>query len=130
MMAVDASAILAVLLKEPDARVFEDKLLSVGRGVMFPVNHWEVLVRSWSVFGAAGPDAADRMLERFGVDVVPMTAEDSRVAARAFERFGKRAGGRLNLADCFAYALAAKEGEGLLYKGDDFPKTDVVSAFD
>ena len=44
-------------------------------------------------------------------------------------RFGKGTGrGPLNLGDCFAYALAQAEGDGLLFKGDDFPKTDVKPA--
>jgi ribonuclease VapC len=49
----------------------------------------------------------------------------ARSAAAAFARFRGRPGGRLNLGDCFAYALAAREGDGLLFKGDDFPKADV-----
>ena len=127
MIAVDASAVLAILFREPDAGELEDHLLQAGGGAMSAVNQWEVLVRAGAEFGDAGRDAAEALLDRLGVDVVAATAEDARVAARAFERFGKRSGGRLNLGDCFAYALAMKLGDGLLFKGQDFPMTDVKS---
>lgn len=127
-MAVDASAILAILLKEPDADRFDTALADAGGGVMSAVNHWEVLVRAWASFGDPGRDAAEGVLDRLGVKIVPATDEDARAAASAFERFGKRSGGRLNLGDCFAYALARREGHGLLFKGGDFPKTDVLAA--
>ena len=128
MMAVDASAVLAIVLKEPDAALFESRILAAGGGVISPVNYWEVLVRSWAEFGESGHSAAEFVLSQLGVDVVGTTAEDARSAAKAFERFGQRGGGRLNLGDCFAYALAARTDDGLLFKGEDFPRTDVKSA--
>ena len=127
MIAVDASAVLAILFEEPEADVFRQCLSGVG-GVISPVNHWEVLVRARAEFGEAGSVEAEALLQVLGVEVVEISAEASRLAAKAFARFGKRAAGHLNLGDCFAYALAAIEGDGLLFKGDDFPKTDVESA--
>lgn len=124
MIAVDASAVLAILFEEPEARTFR-KLLTAKGGVMSPVNHWEVLVRARVELGETGPAEAEALLESLMITVAPATADDSRSAARAFERFGKRSAARLNLGDCFAYALAEIEGDGLLFKGDDFPKTDV-----
>ena len=126
MIAVDASAVLAILFDEPEARAFRD-LLTLEGGVMSPVNHWEVLVRARVKLGETGPAEADALLETLMVVVAPASMDDSRSAARAFGRFGKRAAGHLNLGDCFAYALAEREGGGLLFKGDDFPKTDVKS---
>jgi ribonuclease VapC len=128
MMAVDASAILAVFLKEDGGAVYEAELARAGQGVISSVNYWEVLVRAGGERGAEGGDIVSRLLADLGVEIVPADAELAREAAQAFHRFRGRPGGRLNLGDCFAYALAAREGDGLLYKGNDFPKTDVKSA--
>ena len=128
MIAVDASAVLAILLDEAEGPVFKATLLAAAGGVISPVNYWEVLVRAHTLRADIGVAAAEAALAGFAVQVAVMTAEDARVAAGAFIRFGKKTQARLNLGDCFAYALAAREGDGLLFKGDDFPKTDVKSA--
>ena len=127
MIAVDASALLAMLLDEPEAPAFRQILRAHG-GRITPVNHWEVLARAFVVLGDGGPADAEALMEAYQVSVVTISADHSRAAARAFRRFGKRSAGRLNLGDCFAYALAEIEGDGLLFKGYDFPKTDVKSA--
>lgn len=116
-----------MLLDEHEAPAFRQMLRAHG-GCITPVNHWEVLARAFVVLGDAGPAAAEALMDAYEVEVVAITADHSRVAARAFRRFGKRSAGWLNLGDCFAYALAEIEGDGLLFKGDDFPKTDVKSA--
>jgi len=95
---------------------------------MSPVNHWEVLVRAYVALGPAGAEAAEELLDALMVEVPFVTVEQSRIAANAFQRFGKRSAGHLNLGDCFAYALASVEGDGLLFKGEDFGKTDVKLA--
>lgn len=62
-------------------------------------------------------------------EIVPVTAETARAARAAYDLFGKgRHPARLNFGDCFAYALAKQTGEPLLFKGDDFAQTDIVSA--
>ncbi len=127
MIAVDASAVLAILFDEPEGVAFRNLLTAEG-GLISPVNHWEVMVRALATLGDTGPSEAEALLEALMVTVSPATADDSRAAARAFHRFGKRASAHLNLGDCFAYALAEREGDGLLFKGDDFPRTDVTAA--
>ena len=128
MIAVDASAILAILLNEPDASRFEAALMASRGGLISPVNYWEVMARATAARGAQGRGLAEALLTRLGVDVAAMGVQEARIAADAFEAFGKRTQARLNLGDCFAYALAAREGDGLLFKGEDFPRTDVKSA--
>ena len=128
MIVVDASVALAILLEEPEGDVFKAALLKSGGGVMSPVNHWEVLVRAQSVGGDIARNAAEAMLAAFGIEVAEMSSRHSRLAAEAQMRFGRGTPAKLNLGDCFAYALAATEGDGLLFKGDDFPKTDVKAA--
>ena len=71
---------------------------------------------------------AQRLLQDLQVEVAELNEAASNAAFEAFVRFGKGNGGPLNLGDCFAYALAGREGEGLLFKGADFPRTDVKSA--
>lgn len=127
MIAVDASVVLAILLNEPDGEQFR-AIIEVSGGVMSPVNYWEVLARSHSDAGEAGAERARALVEGLGLEVADISRRDTELAFEAFTRFGKGSGGPLNLGDCFAYAMAAIEGEGLLFKGDDFPKTDITSA--
>jgi ribonuclease VapC len=128
MMAVDASAILAILLREDDADAYASALAKAHRSVISAVNYWEVLVRAEIVFGAAAEYEVQRVLRGSEISIAPADADSAHRAAQAFKRFRGRPGGRLNLGDCFAYALAEREGDGLLFKGNDFPKTDVRSA--
>lgn len=128
MMVVDASALLAILLKEDDADVFETALANADGGVISAVNYWETLVRAEKVFGPGAERRVAQLLEGAEISIVPADARSAERAAVCFSRFHGRPGGRLNLGDCFAYALAEREGGGLLFKGDDFPRTDVKSA--
>lgn len=128
MIVVDASAVLAVLFEEPDAMALRRAMLAAQGGVMSAVNYWEVLVRARAGRGPDGRALAEALLAEMNIAVVAADADEARAAADAFQRFGKRSAAGLNLGDCFAYALAAREGEGLLFKGDDFTKTDVTSA--
>ena len=130
MIAVDASAILALVLKEADAGVFEQALALAGQSVMSPVNYWEAQVRAGAVFGEVGRQATRDVMANLGVEVGALSATDAEAAADAFARFGKGSGSgaRLNLGDCFAYALAKSMREPLLCKGDDFSHTDVAIA--
>ena len=126
MIAVDASAVVAVLMGEPEEAAFRAAL--ADGGVMSPVNYWEVLARIHRYEGAEGVRRAGQILQRLGIEVASIGHRDAQLAYEAFARFGKGEGGPLNLGDCFAYAMAQIEGDGLLFKGNDFPKTDVKSA--
>ncbi len=130
MIVVDASAIVAILLAEPEAANFTERLRQGKDGrVMSAVNYWEVLARAESAAAEAGRIEAERLLQDLHIQIVPADAEQSRLAIDAFIRFGRRTPAGLNLGDCFAYALAKTHGDGaLLYKGDDFPRTDIRSA--
>lgn len=127
MIAVDASAILAIYLEEDESPAFRAVLEAHG-GAISPVNAWEVLSRAHKHNGRAGADHAEALLNALGVQVKSIGADDARVAYEAFARYGKGVGGPLNLGDCFAYALAQAEGDGLLFKGDDFARTDLKPA--
>ncbi len=79
--------------------------------------------------GAVAADNLDALLESAGIEPVPVTVEQMKAARQAWQRFGRgnhRAA--LNFGDCFAYALASVTGEPLLFKGEDFPQTDIAAA--
>ena len=76
--------------------------------------------------GDAGGREFDLWLVKVGAEVVPVDAEQADAARRAWRRYGKgRHAGALNYGDCFSYALALTRGEPLLFKGEDFAKTDI-----
>ena len=127
MMVVDASAILAIVFQEDDCATFEFALATAGGAFVSPVNYWECLVAARGRLGQQGDQIVDEIIERMNVTVTSADGSTARVAAAAYARYKGRAGGRLNLGDCFAYALAQRQGDGLLFKGNDFPKTDVKS---
>lgn len=127
MIAVDASAVLAILLEEPDGPAFRRTILARSCAIS-AVNFWEVLVKAHVAFDEPGAAEALELMHALGLEVASMGREEALLAYRAFASFGKGNGGPLNLGDCFAYALAQSEGDGLLFKGDDFPKTDVKPA--
>lgn len=127
MIVLDASALLAIHLREAERAEFL-AILEREPAVISPVNHWETLVRVHREQGPEGILRLERLMERLEVSVATISAADSHRAYEAFVRFGKGVGGPLNLGDCFAYALAEREGDGLLFKGDDFPKTDIKPA--
>ncbi len=80
-------------------------------------------------FGIEVAQQCDALLRRAGIVIEPVTVEQAHLARQAFHDFGKgRHAAGLNFGDCFAYALAKITGEPLLFKGNDFKKTDVVSA--
>lgn len=127
-MVVDSSAVLAILFDEPERDAFSDALAAAGVRLMSTVNALETAVVVSSRKGPYGARELDLLLHRAEFDVVPFTSDHLRLARDAYERYGKgRHPAGLNLGDCCAYALARHAGEPLLFKGDDFPRTDVVS---
>lgn len=128
-MVVDSSAVLAILFNEPERDAFSAALTDAGVRLMSSVNALETAVVVSSRKGPYGSREFDLLLHRAEFEVVPFTADHLRLARDAYERYGKgRHPAGLNLGDCCAYALARHTGECLLFKGDDFPRTDVVPA--
>jgi ribonuclease VapC len=128
---VDASAILAIMLEEEDGDDLEDVLLKrVQQGLfMSPVNYLEAAVRLDNLKDSRKGAELDNLINDFGIDMLPVTADQAYLARDAYQRFGKgNHPAKLNLGDCFAYALAKARSEPLLFKGDDFRKTDVEAA--
>lgn len=128
-MIVDSSALLAVLLREPDAGRYETAIAAAPICRMSAVNVLETSIVVEGRGGAAAGHELDAFLERAGIAFAPVTTEQVQAARIAWRRFGKgNHPARLNLGDCFAYALAKTAEEPLLFKGDDFSRTDVEAA--
>jgi ribonuclease VapC len=125
---VDSSAFLAVLLKEPDEGLFRAFFAETESLRMSPVNYWEVMERARVRLGPPGVADAERLIEFLDIKIEPLTEEQARAAVVAASRYGKGHPAKLNMGDCFAYALAKTAGAALLYKGADFPHTDIASA--
>ena len=126
-MVVDSSALLAILQDEPERRTFNEALEAADSRRLSAANFVEVSIVIEARLGADGQRDLDLFLERAAIEIVDLDVEQAREARRAFSRFGKgRHPAGLNFGDCFAYALAATLGEPLLFKGDDFSKTDVI----
>ncbi len=130
-MIVDSSAIMAILNEEPEAEACLAAIRASRTATMSAANFLECAL---VVDGYGRVDLSadlEPMVERLGITVVLVSVEQVRLGRVAHQRFGRGSGhpARLNLGDCFAYALAKDTGEPLLYKGDDFVHTDVRSVF-
>jgi len=129
-MFVDASALVAIVTREPDGRELADRLQRADAPITSPVALYEAVVgigrKSKGGLQAARADVS-HLLHEAGIAVVPITLADADRAWTAFGRYGRGSGhpARLNMGDCFAYAVAQGHGVPLLFKGQDFSKTDL-----
>ena len=128
-MIIDTSAVIAILFKEPGHETFLEELLGAARPRM-SVADW--LEAALVIDGTKRIDLAyrfDQFSETFGVELVAVDQDQIAWARIAGANFGRgHHPARLNYGDCFACALSKATGEALLFKGDDFPRTDIVSA--
>lgn len=129
-MVVDSSAVIAILRNEPDAHHYSEALAGGGKLVMSAGTLLEI---GTVALHREGPQLVADMFELVAtaqIEIVPVSEEQARAAIDAYGRFGKctRHPAQLNYGDCFSYALAKTSDLPLLYKGDDFAKTDIRSA--
>jgi ribonuclease VapC len=126
-MVIDTSALLAILLDEPERRPYNEAIEGADARAMSVATFVEASIVLEARRGAEGVRDLDLFIERAGIELVDVTAEHGRMARQAYARYGKgRHDAGLNYGDCFAYALAIARGEPLLFKGDDFSRTDVL----
>ena len=128
-MIVDSSALIALVMQEAERDEITDTMLTAPSLKMSAATWFEscsvVDARKW----AAASARFETLVDEFEMEIVPVTAEQARMARTAYQRFGRgqhKAG--LNWGDCFAYALAKITGEPLLFKGNDFSQTDIRPA--
>lgn len=125
-MVIDTSAIVAIFFHEQDARSFRERIAEDPVRLISAATVVEAAMVIESRFGEAGGAELDLWLHKADVETVAVTADHADQARRAWRRFGKgRHPAGLNFGDCFSYALAALTQEPLLFKGEDFSKTDI-----
>ena len=128
-MVVDSSALMAILMNEPERMDYLGRIVADPVRFLSTVSYLECSMLMYSRKGKAGVDQFDALLKRLDVELVSADAAQSVVARDAFIRFGKgHHPAKLNLGDCFSYALSRYAGEPLLFKGNDFGRTDVAVA--
>lgn len=129
-VAIDSSAWVCSLLPEPESALYERALTRAAGSVMSAMSVFETRLVLVSKGGALVLDRFERLLQRLEIRIAAFDAGASLDAFAAHRRFGRGTGhsSRLNMGDCAAYALARSTGLPLLFKGDDFEKTDVTPA--
>ncbi|MBC7800071.1 MAG: type II toxin-antitoxin system VapC family toxin [Gemmatimonadaceae bacterium] len=129
-MIVDSSALMAIIQNEPECEAMLRRL-SLTKQRKISAATW---VEIWMVVEGSDQHPAlkrrcDDLLERLNLDIVAIDADLAWGARRAFLQYGRgRHPARLNFGDCFSYALAKRDNEPLLFKGDDFSQTDIQPA--
>ncbi|MBA2556297.1 MAG: type II toxin-antitoxin system VapC family toxin [Chloroflexi bacterium] len=129
-MIIDTSALIAILRDEPDARRYAEAIEGARERRISAATYVEV---GAVIDGSHDPVASrrvDDLLAAATINIEPVTQEQARMARDAYRDFGKGSGhaAGLNFGDCFSYALARATGEPLLFKGDDFSRTDISAA--
>jgi ribonuclease VapC len=125
-MVLDTSAVLAILLNEPEIDPFSIAIESDPVRLLSAASLVESSMVIEARYGEVGRRELDLLLQTIGIEIVALDAHQAEVACHAFRTFGKgRHAAGLNFGDCFSYALSQVAGEPLLFKGDDFSKTDI-----
>ena len=125
-MVIDTSALIALLLREPDAPSVAQAIEAGSPRLLSAANLLEAAIVIESRKGEAGGRELDLLLYRAGIEIVAVDQDQAETARAAWRRFGKgRHPAALNYGDCFAYALARTRRLPLLFRGNDFSQTDI-----
>lgn len=131
-MFIDASALTAMLTNEDEARELLARVQQAATRLTSPLAVWEATIAVARVLDLPIAEAAESLtsyLALMEITLVNVPPETAWIALDAFDRYGKgRHPARLNFGDCFAYACARHFGEPLMFKGADFPQTDIEAA--
>lgn len=126
-MVIDSSAVVAILQEEPETADFLALIEMTPTRLMSAANYLEAAIVIEDRFGYDGIRDLKLFLAEAGIEIEPVTFDQAETAREAYRTYGRGnhpAG--LNYGDCFAYALAKAAGEPLLFKGDDFVRTDLT----
>jgi ribonuclease VapC len=128
-MVIDSSALLAILLDEPESEAMLEALEADPNRLLCAVHLLETAIVIEARKGPAGGRELDLLLHRASIQVVNLTEELAERAREAWRKWGKgNHSAGLNYCDCCAYALAEQMGEPLLFKGEDFRRTGLRAA--
>jgi ribonuclease VapC len=127
-MVIDASALLAILLGEPESEDFSRSIAGDPRRLVSALSALEAAIVTHGRKGPTGTRDLDLLLHSAGVTIVSLDADQVLLAREGYEKYGKgHHPAALNLGDCCSYALSRSSGEPLLFKGNDFSRTDVLA---
>jgi ribonuclease VapC len=132
MTYIEPSAVLSILLEEPDARILSDRLAAAERREINVVGSMECVLglgKSIRDYGLAAA-LVERFMQEMRIDLVGVPADQFSYLARAAVRYGKGTGhpAQLNMGDLFSYAHCKRMGIPILFKGNDFSHTDLTEA--
>lgn len=128
-MIVDSSALLAVILNEDDEPRFAAAMIDASVLRMSAANWVEAAIVVDSHKNPMAQVRFEDLIDALRLEIEPVTVEDAYRTRAAYRHYGPgHDQARLNFGDCFAYALAKRRGEPLLFKGDDFSQTDIEPA--
>jgi ribonuclease VapC len=126
---VDSSALLAVILNEADEPRYAAALIDAPELRMSTANWVETAIVVDSHRDTGARIRFDDLIDALRLEIEPVTIQDARKSLAAYNDYGRgHHPARLNYGDCFAYALAKRRGEPLLFKGNDFSQTDIEPA--
>ena len=131
MIFVETSVLVAIMAREHDQHEWVARIAAADSATTSPLVVLECTMRLTTLFAMEPQDietTLGNLLNELAIETVPIEAADTTLAIGAFARYGKGRGhpARLNLADCLSYACAKRLGAKLLYKGDDFARTDLT----
>lgn len=129
-MIVDTSAVVAILKEEPEEVAFRRAISEAKPARLSAASYLEIGIVIDRRRDPGAARSVDDFIEGSGMSIEPVTEKQARIAREAYRDYGRGSGhpANLNFGDCFAYALARAFGEPLLYKGDDFSRTDIRPA--
>ena len=128
-MVIDSSAFVSIMLGEPEQTAFIEAISAAPTRIAGAPTVLETSMVLLSRRGEAGLAEFRAFYARAAVRTAGFEAEQVDLALDAYRRFGRgRHPAGLNYGDCLSYALAKAIGEPLLFKGDDFPRTDIERA--
>jgi ribonuclease VapC len=130
VIVIDSSALIAVILMEPERQSFLDIIAATESCAISAVTVLETRIVAFYRLGVPGVDRLGSWLESFAPEIVPFDEQQSAIAFQAFKTYGKgiHPKARLNFGDCASYALAKSRNISLLFKGNDFAATDLQLA--
>ena len=125
-MVIDTSAIVAILQNEPEQDAFIEAIESADIRLVSAASFVEASIVILTRYGMDGILDLDLFMAKAGIEISSVDSDQANIARRAFRDFGRgRHPAELNFGDCFSYALAKSLDLPLLFKGNDFSKTDI-----
>ncbi|MGJ3246653.1 MAG: type II toxin-antitoxin system VapC family toxin [Elainellaceae cyanobacterium] len=125
-MVIDSSALVAILSGEAEALIFAELISNSSYRLVSTLSFIETSIIIGQRYGSPGLTQLDLLIRENSIALVPLSTEQAEIARQAYFNYGKgRHPAKLNLGDCCAYALAKLSKQPLLFKGDDFSKTNI-----